>query len=113
MGPPPQEASDMKREIKGATLALGVVAALAGATGGAGDDDASDRPITGAALERVSAAALAETGGGKVTGTEAGDEEGAYEVEVTRADGSQVDVHLDADANVLGTEVEGAGESED
>jgi len=110
----------MKREIKGATLALGVVAALAaggaavaGATGGAGDDDASDRPITGAALERVSAAALAETGGGKVTGTEAGDEEGAYEVEVTRADGSQVDVHLDADANVLGTEVEGAGESED
>jgi len=60
-----------------------------------GDDDATERPITGAALERAKAAALDHTGGGKVTGTEAGDEEGAYEVEVTRADGSQVDVHLD------------------
>jgi len=36
-----------------------------------------------------------------VTGTEAGDEEGAYEVEVTRADGSQVDVHLDKGFNVI------------
>jgi hypothetical protein len=35
---------------------------------------------------------LQATGGGKVTDTEVGDEEGAYEVEVTRADGSQVDV---------------------
>jgi hypothetical protein len=33
--------------------------------------------------------------------TEAGDEEGAYEVEVTRADGSQVDVHLDKGFDVL------------
>ena len=45
-----------------------------------------------------------ETGGGKVTGTEAGDEEGAYEVEVTRADGSQVDVHLDKAFNVISSE---------
>ena len=36
-----------------------------------------------------------------MTETEVGDEEGAYEVEVTRADGSQVDVHLDKDFNVL------------
>ena len=55
--------------------------------------------------------ALKHTGGGKVTGTEAGDEEGAYEVEVTRADGSQVDVHLDADFTVIGREVDG-GEDE-
>ena len=51
----------------------------------------------------ASAAALEHTGGGKVTETEAGDEEGAYEVEVTRADGTQVDVHLDEDFNVLGS----------
>ena len=110
----------MKREIKGAAIALGVVAALAaggatvaGATGGGGDDDATERPVAGPALERVSAAALAETGGGRVTGTEAGDEEGAYEVEVTRADGTQVDVHLDEHANVIGTEDDGSGEEED
>ncbi len=76
-------------------------AAIAGTTGG--DDDATDRPITAADLDQASAAALAETGGGRVTETEAGDEEGAYEVEVTRADGSQVDVHLDADFKVLGS----------
>ena len=94
--------SKMKKVVLGvlalAALALGG-AAIAGATGG--DDDGSERAITGKALDRASAAALEETGGGKVTGTEAGDEEGAYEVEVTRSDGSQVDVHLDDRFNVL------------
>ena len=94
--------SKMKKVVLGvlalAALALGG-AAIAGATGG--DDDGSERAITGNALDRASAAALQETGGGKVTGTEAGDEEGAYEVEVTRSDGSQVDVHLDDRFNVL------------
>ena len=70
-------------------------AAIAAATGG-GDDDATDTPITGAALDRAERRGARATGGGRVTETEAGDEEGAYEVEVTRADGSQVDVHLDA-----------------
>jgi uncharacterized membrane protein YkoI len=82
-----------------AALALGG-AAIAGAAGG-GDDDGSERAITGQALERASAAALQHTGGGEVTDTEAGDEEGAYEVEVTLDDGSQVDVHLDKGFNVL------------
>ncbi len=90
--------------IAGAAVAAlgGGGAALAGATGG-GDDDATDKPITGSALERAKAAALEHTGGGRVTGTEAGDEEGAYEVEVTQA-GEQVDVHLDRGFRVLGTE---------
>jgi uncharacterized membrane protein YkoI len=87
----------------GATLAIAVLAvsgaAIAGATGG--DDDATEKAISGQALDRASAAALEHTGGGKVTETEAGDEEGAYEVEVTRADGSQVDVHLDKGFNVI------------
>ena len=96
----------MKDKLKGALIAIAAVAALAvggtaiaGAAGG--DDDASDRAISGQALDKASAAALEETGGGKVTETEVGDEEGAYEVEVTRADGSQVDVHLDKGFNVL------------
>ena len=82
-----------------AALAAGG-AAIAGATGG-GDDDATDKAISGQALDRAKAAALGHTGGGKVTETEAGDEEGAYEVEVTRADGSQVDVHLDKSFKVI------------
>ena len=74
-------------------------AAIAGAAGG--DDDATDRAITGPALDRAGAAALNHTGGGRVTETEIGDEEGAYEVEVTRANGSQVDVHLNRDFKVI------------
>lgn len=97
----------MKDKLKGVLLAIAAVAvlavggsAIAGAAGG-GDDDATDKAISGQALDRAKAAALDHTGGGKVTETEAGDEEGAYEVEVTRADGSQVDVHLDKGFNVI------------
>ena len=82
-----------------------VVAAGAGtgiAIAGAGDDDATDTPITGADLEQATAAALAATGGGRVTGTEVGDEESYYEVEVTLDDGSQVDVQLNEAFHVVG-----------
>ena len=103
----------MRDKLKTALVATAVIAALAtggaaiaGAAGG-GDDDGSDEAITGTALERASEAALRQTGGGRVTETEAGDEEGAYEVEVTKADGSQVDVHLDEGFRVLATEQDG------
>jgi uncharacterized membrane protein YkoI len=89
-----------------ALVAAGAVAALAGTgaaiAGATGDDEDATRSIQGAALQKASAAALEHTGGGRVTDTEAGDEEGAYEVEVTRDDGSQVDVHLDSDFRVIG-----------
>ena len=108
----------MRDKLKGALIAGTVIAALAvggvaiaGAAGG--DDDGSETPITGSALDRASAAALDHTGGGKVTETEVGDEEGAYEVEVTRADGSQVDVHLDRGFNVLGAQGDDDGSGED
>ena len=96
----------MNRKTKwiasGAAAAVVLVAAGTGiAVAAGGDDDGSDTPITGSALQRASAAALQETGGGRVTETEAGDEEGAYEVEVTLDDGRQVDVHLDKDFKVL------------
>ena len=66
----------------------------------------ADPAITGDALERAEQAALAETGGGRVTGTEVGDEESYYEVEVTLPDGSQVDVQLDEDFSVVGGETD-------
>ena len=96
----------MKKRIKVGVIAAAAIAALAlggAAIAGAAseDDDKTDKAITGQALDRAKAAALDHTGGGTVTETEAGDEEGAYEVEVTRADGSQVDVHLDKGFNVL------------
>jgi uncharacterized membrane protein YkoI len=96
----------MKKIVLVIALVLAVAAVAAGIAVGAGGDD-DETPITGTALTRASAAALDHTGGGRVTETEAGDEEGAYEVEVTLPDGSQVDVHLDAGFNVLGDEADG------
>lgn len=99
----------MKRRTKRVTLvAIGALAVGAGASfavaGGTGDE--VDRPITGPALERASTVALAATGGGRVTETEAGDEESYYEVEVTLDGGRQVDVQLDKDFTVVGSEAD-------
>ena len=115
----------MNAKLKRGILAAGAVAALglggaaiAGATGGGDDgggkgDDGSGKPITGAALERASAVALDHTGGGRVSATEFQDEESYYEVEVTRGDGSQVDVHLDSHFNVLNQSSDGEGADQD
>jgi hypothetical protein len=65
--------------------------------------------ITGDALASASAAALAAVGGGTVTQTEVGDEESYYEVEVTFADGHQVDVQLDENFALVTTIPDGSG----
>ena len=99
-----------------AVVALGVGGtALASGVGsddnGGTRDDGAGKPITGPALDKASAIAIDHVGGGRVTGTEFQDEEGYYEVEVTRGDGSQVDVHLDSHYNVLNARGDGAGEN--
>ena len=76
-----------KAALIAATAAAGLAAAGVAVAGATGDDDATETPIQGNALERASAAALAHTGGGRVTATELEDEEGLYEVEVTRDGG--------------------------
>ncbi|MCW2961149.1 MAG: hypothetical protein JWM90_1536, partial [Thermoleophilia bacterium] len=55
--------------------------------------ESPDKAISGSALDKASEAALAATGGGEVTGTEVGDEESYYEVEVTK-NGTSTDVQL-------------------
>jgi hypothetical protein len=98
--------------IAGVALILAIVGGGAGAVVATGGD--SDQPITGQALDRASKAALDHTGGGRVTETEAGDEDSYYEVEVTLDDGSQVDVQLDEGFNVVGQEADndGAGDQD-
>ncbi|HET8680630.1 MAG TPA: hypothetical protein VFM54_01965 [Micromonosporaceae bacterium] len=87
-----------------AAVAAGVVVAGVGGgvaiAGGAGEHDT---PITGPARAKAEAAALAHTGGGRVTETEAGDEDSYYEVEVTLPDGRKVDVQLDEGFAVVGS----------
>jgi uncharacterized membrane protein YkoI len=93
--------------------AIALAAGGAGVAAATGGDD-SERAITGGALQRASAAALDATGGGQVTETEVGDEESYYEVEVTLDDGSQTDVQLDRQFNVVGqsADEESAGDSD-
>jgi hypothetical protein len=87
--------------VAGVTVAAGAAIGVGIASAGGSDD--SEGPITGDELDRATAAALAETGEGRVTETEVGDEDSFYEVEVTLDDGSQVDVQLDRDFNVVET----------
>ena len=97
----------MTSRTKRITITAASLLAIAGGgaaiavAAGVGDDN--EQPITGPALGKASAAALDATGGGRVTETEVGDEESYYEVEVTRPDGSQVDVQLDRGFNVVGS----------
>jgi uncharacterized membrane protein YkoI len=88
-----------------AALVMLLVAGVAYANG----DHSSGQQATGANLEKAKSVALDHTGGGQVSATEVGDEEGYYEVEVTRDEGSQVDVHLDRDFNVLSTPADNEG----
>ena len=99
-------AINVRTLVTAAAVAMLVLlgAGVAYATGG----DSSAQP-TGSNNEKAKSIALDQTNGGRVTGTEVGDEEGYYEVEVIKDDGSQVDVHLDRDFNVLSTPADHEG----
>lgn len=103
-----------------ALLALGLGgAALAGATSGGNDnaaqeqseaaDDGEGATGLGADLRaRLKAAALAQTGGGTVGAMERDSEKGAtYEVEVNKPDGTQVDVRLDDQLDLVAVDADG------
>jgi hypothetical protein len=105
----------MNKRVKVALITAGAIAAVGGggaAIAAAAGDDGAGAPITGAALGKAKAAALQQTGGGLLTGTEVRDEEGYYEVEVQRADGSQVDVHLDRNFNLIDSSADGNGSAD-
>jgi uncharacterized membrane protein YkoI len=76
----------------------------------------SEERLTGPDAQKAESAAIAAVGGGTVTEVERDDGDdgygtggGAYEVEVTRDDGSQVEVHLDGHYDVVGQEADEDG----
>jgi hypothetical protein len=96
-----------------AALVAGLLLVGAGVAYASGSGEDSSGQAGGAKLEKAKNIALDHVNG-RVTGTEVDDEEGYYEVEVTKNDGSQVDVHLDKNFNVLGTLTDHEGpENED
>ena len=96
----------MKRKttwIMTSTAILAVVAAASGIAAAVSSGD-SDSPVSGADRESAVAAAMAEVGGGAVTDVELDD--GGYEVEVRREDGTEVDVDLDDQFTVIAQDID-------
>lgn len=96
-----------------ATTIAGVVAAtaLAGGAVAVASGGGDEGTVTGPGAERATAAALAEVGG-TANAVERDSENGAtWEVEVTKPDGTTVDVRLDADYQVV--VIEGDSEAAD
>jgi uncharacterized membrane protein YkoI len=102
------------------TLVIAAAVAIVVALGGAGiayaNGGDSEEQLTGPDAQKAKSAAIAAVGGGTLTEVERDDGDdgygtsgGVYEVEVTRDDGSQVEVHLDGDYNVVGQEADEDG----
>ena len=105
--------------VRTLVIAAAVVAMLL-ALGGAGiayaNGTDSEEQVTGPEAQKAKSAAIAAVGGGgTITEVERDDGDdgygtsGVYEVEVTREDGSQVEVHLDGDYNVVGQQADEDG----
>jgi len=97
------------------TLVIAAAVALLLALGAAGiayaNGSDSEEQLTGPEAEKAKSAAIGAVGGGTVTEVERddGNGTGAFEVEVTRDDGSQLEVHLDGDYNVVGQQADEDG----
>jgi len=85
-----------KKTIVAGTAALALAAGGAGVATAIGSGEDSEGNATGPGADRARAAALRITGGGSANAVERDSENGAtWEVEVTKPDGSTVDVRLD------------------
>ena len=105
------EGTPMRKRV--AIAAAGAGAVLAVAAGGVavatnGDDGPASHRYTQEQADAATRAALEATGGGTANSVETDSEDGAtYEVEVTRPDGSTVDVRLDDQFRVVVIEGDG------
>ena len=103
----------MKRNLViGAAGLLVAGSAGTGVSVAAGDD--GENTVTGAVADRAIEAALSATDGGRANSVERDSENGAvWEVEVTRRNGSTVDVRLDGDLRVVVIEGDRETDSDD
>jgi len=92
-----------KKTIWITSAAVAAVLVAGGAGLAIADPFDNDGPLTGSTLDQASTAALDAVGGGTVTDSESTDDNTAqaYEVEVTLANGTDVDVALDKSFAVL------------
>ena len=92
--------------------AIAAIAVLA--VGGTIWSASADNDVKGDERNRVATAATGAVGGGEAVDVETSDDLGeAYEVEVRRADGSEIDVTLDENLKVVGKDVDDADDDRD
>jgi hypothetical protein len=89
--------------VAAGTVAFVFVGGPSVVTAGGGGPSGGGPSVSIGDLARAAEAALEETGGGRVTEREAGDQQSAYEIEVTLDDGRHLDVQLDESFTVVGT----------
>ena len=103
----------MRKSIVMGAAGVAATAAIVGggvAVAGSGDDGPASHRYTQEQADSATKAALEATGGGTANSVETDHEDGAtYEVEVTKPDGTTVDVRLDENYDVVVIE----GDSED
>jgi hypothetical protein len=106
------------------TLVIAAAVAMLLALGAAGiayaNGTDSEEQLTGPDAQKAKSAAIEAVGGGTLAEVERDDGDdgygtsgGVYEVEVTRDDGSQVEVHLDGDYKVVGQEADEDGSNDE
>jgi uncharacterized membrane protein YkoI len=102
-------AINVKTLVIAAAVAMLVALGAAGIAYANGGD--SEEQLTGPDAEKAKSAAIAAVGGGTVSEVERddGNGTGAFEVEVTREGGSQLEVHLDGAYNVVGQQADEDG----
>ena len=84
-----------------AVVVIGAGAFLGIAAANAGD---GDKPLTGETRDRAVAGAKRHAGGGIVTETELGHDGATYEVALRMPDGSEIEVQVNGDFTVAGSE---------
>jgi uncharacterized membrane protein YkoI len=94
--------------VAAVALMLLIGAGVAYATGSDASGGDTSEQSTGPGMAQAKSVALDHVNG-RVSATEFQDEEGYYEVEVTKPDGTRVDVHLDKNYNVLDAQSDGGG----
>jgi hypothetical protein len=110
--PDPTAEETMKKRtivttVGAAVLACGIAGGAVAVASNGGDEEGG---ATGPDADRAVAAALVETGATRANAVERDSEDGAvWEVEVTKADGSTVDVRLDTDMHVVKVETDSEG----
>lgn len=103
----------MNKKITILVLTAIATAVLAGGAIAIASND-SEGGVTGPDADKATAAALEATGGGTANEVERDDENGAtWEVEVTKTNGSTVDVRLDANFEVVVIESDTETEDDD